>query len=524
MVGRVPAHPAVICVTNSGDRRAWRWFRQRAIFANMKLKFIFNTESRSATVRCAVSASLSFRAAMRHACLFLLCQTLWVSGAMAQSSPTQPPAEAPENPGPAVTMFPHSETARYWISGQDNIIFQYHPSFHALYSGPNSFDPKTERATSNVSTLFLGYQLLDTTEALLDFEEASGGGLSNALGLAGFFNLDVVRNPALSKAPYLARVMIHQIIPLSRENSEAERGPFSLAMRVPVRRIEIRAGKFGTADFFDNNAIGSDSHFQFMNWTIDNNGAYDYAADTRGYTYGVLAAYYDRNWSFQFDEALMPKVANGPDLIWNLRKARAENFEWQWHPRVFGVRDTTVRLLSFVNHANMGVYRDAVDNYLEGKTPLPQITAHPFRTTVKYGFGVNLEKEFNHGLRGFARWGWNEGQHESYAYTETDQTWAAGADLAGGSWHRKLDKLGAAFVSNGISADHQRYLQLGGVGFIIGDGGLNYGRENIVEAYYTAHIWRGFFAGPDVQHANNPGYNRDRGPVLVAGARFHLEF
>jgi hypothetical protein len=305
---------------------------------------------------------------------------------------------------------------------------------------------------------------------------------------------------------------------------EAERGPLSLATRVPVRRVELRIGKFGTADFFDNNAIGSDSHFQFMNWTIDNNGAYDYAADTRGYTYGALAAYYDRDWSFQFAEALMPTVANGPDLVWNLRKARAENYELQLHPRAFGLRDTTVRLLAYENHANMGIYRQAIANYLAGATPIPEITSHPFRTTVKYGFGVNLEKEFRHGFRGFARWGWNEGEHESYAYTETDQTWAVGADLAGDRWHRKLDKLGVAFVSNGISKDHQRYLQLGGLGFILGDGGLNYGREDIVESYYTAHIWRGLFLGPDLQHANNPGYNRDRGPVLVPGARFHLEF
>jgi hypothetical protein len=487
----------------------------------MKLKFIFNISAGHGPV------PPRFNLFLRHACFALIWIAFSAPASPAQSTETPasqpPPAEAATD-NPAVTMFPHSETARYWISGQDNIIFQYHPSFFAKYSGPNSLDHRSENATSNVSTLFLGYQLRDTTEILLDFEEASGGGLSNALGMAGFFNLDVVRNPALSKAPYLARVMLHQIIPLSRESVEAERGPFSLATRVPVRRLELRIGKFGIADFFDNNAIGSDSHFQFMNWTIDNNGAYDYAADTRGYTYGALAAYYDRDWSFQFAEALMPTVANGPDLVWNLRQARAENYELQLHPRAFGLRDTTVRLLAFENHANMGVYRQAIDNFLAGETSLPEITAHPFRTTVKYGFGVNLEKEFRYGVRGFARWGWNEGQHESYAYTETDQTWAVGADLAGDHWHRKLDKVGLAFVSNGISKDHQRYLQLGGLGFILGDGGLNYGREDIVESYYTAHIWRGLFLGPDLQHANNPGYNRDRGPVLVPGARFHLEF
>jgi high affinity Mn2+ porin len=143
---------------------------------------------------------------------------------------------------------------------------------------------------------------------------------------------------------------------------------------------------------------------------------------------------------------------------------------------------------------------------------------------VKYGFGASLEQHISSDVTAFARWGWNEGQHESFVYTEVDQTVLAGADLAGTRWGRRLDKVGAAFVSNGISAVHQKYLALGGHGFLLGDGALTYGRENIVESYYTAHLWRGIFAGPGLQHINNPGYNRDRGPVWVAGARVHLEF
>jgi high affinity Mn2+ porin len=431
---------------------------------------------------------------------------------------------APSGDEPATTLFPHSQTARYWISGQDNIIFQWHPSFDAAYSGPNSFRSKAEHATSNVGTIFLGYQLSQTTEVFADAETADGGGVSDALGLAGYVNLDVVRNPQLGPSPYLARLMIRQIIPLSSERIDAERGPFALATSLPVRRLELRVGKYGMADFFDVNESGSDSHSQFMNWTVDNNGAYDYAADTRGYTVGVMVEYDDRNWAFRFRESLMPKVANGPDLDWDLHRARAENYELELRPRLVVDHATKLRLLSFVNHANMGVYREAIENFLAGKTPRPDIRAHPLQTTVKYGFAVNLEQDLSHQVRGFLRWGWNEGQHESYAYTEVDQTIEVGTDLAGDSWHRKQDKVGGVFVSNGISADHQKYLALGGLGFLLGDGALNYGRENIVESYYNAHVWRGIFAGVDLQHINNPGYNRARGPVLVPGFRFHLEF
>lgn len=425
---------------------------------------------------------------------------------------------------PGASLFAHSQTARYWISGQSNIIFQWHPSFAAQYSGPNSFRTKAEHATSNVATLFLGLAATHTTELFVDFETADGGGVSDALGLAGFINVDVVRNPQLGPAPYLARAMVRQIIPLGTQTVEAERGPLALATSLPVRRLELRAGKFGMADFFDQNGIGSDSHYQFLNWTVDNNGAYDYAADTRGYTVGVIAEYHDRDWAFRFGESLMPKVANGPDLDWNLRRARAENFELEVHPGLVTNHPTTVRLLSFINHANMGVYRQAITDFLAGKTPRPEIRAHPLQTTIKYGFGVNLEQELPHHWRGFARWGWNEGQHESYAYTEVDQTAEAGVDLAGNAWRRGRDKVGAVIVSNGISTDHQHYLALGGMGFLIGDGGLNYGRENILESYYNSHLWRGIFAGLDVQHINHPGYNRDRGPVLAPGVRVHLEF
>ena len=405
-------------------------------------------------------------------------------------------------------MFPHSRTARWWVSGQDNVISQWHPSFDAKFSGPNSFHTHGEHATSNIATLFTGFQLTSTTEIFMHFEAAAGGGLSDALGLAGFTDLDVVRNPTLGTTPYIARGMIRQIIPLSGETTEAERNPWYLATKVPVRRLELRFGKMGTNDFFDINNAGTDSHLQFMNWTVDNNGAYDYTADTRGYTIGLLVEYHDRNWVLRFEEALMPQVANGIDLQWNLRKARAENYELELHPAFSGKRTTTIRLLSFVNHANMGVYRDAIADFMAGKTPQPTITDHPQRTTVKYGFGLNFEQQLSPNARAFGRFGWNEGQHESYAYTEVDQTFQMGADVAGERWHRKLDKVGAVVVSNAIKKDHQEYLRLGGLGFLLGDSGLNYGRENIFEAYYNLHVWRGIFSAFDLQHIDNPGYNR----------------
>jgi high affinity Mn2+ porin len=422
------------------------------------------------------------------------------------------------------TIFEHSQTSRFWVSGQINVILQWHPSFSAKYSGDNSLRARGENATSRVLTLYTGVQLTKTTEILVDVESAGGRGISDAFGLGGFTNLDVVRNPTLGPTPYLARAMLHQIIPLSRQTSESKRGPFSLATQLPVRRLEIRAGKFGTADFFDVNSPGSDSHLQFMNWTVDNNGAYDYAADTRGYTVGVLVEYQDRNWGLRFAECLMPKVANGIELDWNLHRARGENLELELRHSLVRKRTGVVRLLAYANHANMGSYRETIEAFRSGPGGMPDIEASRRQGRVKYGFGMNIEQEIAKGITLFGRLGWNEGHHESFAYTEVDDTVEFGSALSGTIWHRKLDRVGVAFVSNGISKDHRDYLALGGKGFLLGDGALTYGREQIFESYYTAHMWRGVFGSFDLQYITNPGYNRDRGPAVVPAIRMHLEF
>jgi high affinity Mn2+ porin len=412
---------------------------------------------------------------------------------------------------------------RFWVSGQANFIRQQHTAFYAKYSGANSFQPDKEHATSRVMTLYTGFRITKRLEFLADVETAGGGGLSSALGIAGFPNVDVVRNPTLGQAPYMSRMMLHYTIPLTGETTDATRNPLSLASTVPVRRLELRLGKLSTVDFFDLNAPGSDSHLQFMNWALVNNGAYDYAADTRGYTYGLVAEVYSKTWAARFGEMLMPTVANGIDLDWNIARARGENFEFEYHPSLLPKRAGIVRALAFVNHANMGSYRDAISGYLSGRDTVPDITLYRRQGTVKYGFGLNAEQELSHLWRAFGRLGWNEGANESFAYTEIDRTAEIGTDFQGTPWHRPQDKVGAAFVTNGISGDHRRYLALGGYGFIIGDGGLNYGLEKIFETYYTAHVWREMSFAIDYQRVTNPGYNRDRGPASVVGFRIHVE-
>ena len=439
----------------------------------------------------------------------------------------QPGPAAPPDPSPAddatEAMLPHFRNSHFWLSGQANFIFQTHPDFSALYSGTHSLRAHYDKATSRVLTLYTGYRPTNSTELIFDLEEAGGSALSFGFGLAGNTDLDIVRNPLLSKTPYVGRAEFHHVFAFSKNKIENERNAFSLFDELPRRRLEFRFGKFSLPDFFDINSVGSDTHLQFVNWTIDNNGAWDYAADTRGYTVGAVADYEDRNWGFRFGEGLMPKIANGIDLVWRPWQVHAENFEYELRRGLIPKKAGVVRVLAYTNYANMGIYRDQII-LAAGRGTTPDITDHPWHITRKYGFGLNIEQNLTHYLTAFARTGWDNGKTESFAYTEVDQTAATGIGASGAWWHRKQDRAGVAFVSNAIKKDHQNYLADGGLGFLLGDGGLNYGRENIVETYYTLHLWRGIYVAPGYQHINHPGYNRGRGPVNVPGFRAHVEF
>ncbi len=432
---------------------------------------------------------------------------------------------------PIITMAQHSESAPYWVSGQANSIFQMHGHFHSPYEGANSLRNIFETKASEVATLYLGYQWHANrrynTDFIVDFENAGGRGISQALGLAGVTNVDVVRNPNLGPSPYLARGEIHQIIGLTDEMIDQERGPFALANSVPARRFEIRLGKMSMPDVMDLNSVGSDSHLQFTNWTIVNNGAWDYAADTRGYTVAGVLEYDDRAWSARYALAAMPVVANGLDLDWAISRAHEQDWEFELRKGLFSAplkRPGAVRVLIYVNNAHMGNYRQSVQQFISGQIAVPDITKTERFGAVKYGFGLNTEQEVTDSLRLFARFGWNDDRNESFAYTEVAQTFQVGGDYKGNAWSRPNDKAGVAFVSNAIKRDHQNYLRYGGSGFLLGDGNLNYGRENILEWYYNSHLWRGFFAMVGGSFIVNPGYNRDRGPLYVPSVRVHADF
>lgn len=410
---------------------------------------------------------------------------------------------------------------RIWWAAQWNLVTQHNPAFPAAYSGPNSFKNQADTETSSVETVFAGIRLTRHLEFLYDEESSAGTGLSGTVGLAGFPNLDAVRagGANLTATPYPARGMLHWNFGLGGGEVANTPNFLELAPELDRRRVEIYFGKFSLADFFDTNDYANSDHQQFLNWTADNDGAWDYAANTRGYTYGAYGEFDDGPWTLRLAEALMTWQPNQEFLSLDLGTYHAENAEadWAYAPKSNG----KLRILFFDDHARMGSFADALAAWRAGRTPRPAVSAVRVPAS-EYGFALNGQQAVGPDLGLFARAGWNNGVEESYSYTEVNNTLEAGAQMAGALWRRRADHAGFAFITNGISSAHQAYLAAGGLGFQLGDGGLSYGRERIEEFYYNLHLWRGIAVAPDVQFFKNPGYNRARGPVVVYGVRLHL--
>jgi high affinity Mn2+ porin len=412
---------------------------------------------------------------------------------------------------------------RFWISGQSNFIFQAHTPFHSPYSGPNSFRAYTQAVVSRSLTLYTGVRLLRFTELVANFDQAGGRGLSDTFGVAAYVNADAT-DPTVGRSVYLSRSFVHHTVALTADRIDEDPNPFYLQPSIPRRRLEFTFGKMSLLDFFDVNEVGSDTHLQFTNLAIGNNGIYEVPGDTHGFTVAAMATYQGPKIGFRFAEALLPKFTAAGGLDYNIRHVHSDNFELDYSTYTLQSYATRLRLLAFVNHANLGNYHEANEAYLNGSDSTPDITAHRHPGTAKPGFGVNFEQELPANFRVFFRAGWNDGNYESFIFSEMNNTVSFGADLSGDAWRRKTDRLGSAFVNSGLSQDHRQYLSLGGLGFMLGDGGLTYGRESVSETYYTAHVHGGLYLAGLLSFVNNPGFNRARGPVVVPGFRAHVDF
>jgi high affinity Mn2+ porin len=432
---------------------------------------------------------------------------------------------------------PASEPEAPWsLHGQNTAIAQFRPAIHSPYSGINSLRSAGEVKETLSLDVLLGARVWNGAEVHVDGLMWQGFGLSDARGIDGFPNGEAFRLGTHVPNGAISRLFLRQTLGLGGEEETVIEGPLQLQGSRDISRITVTVGRFSAKDIFDTNAYANDPRTQFMNWSLMANAAWDYPADSLGYITGLAAELNQPGWALRYGFFQMPSISNG--LSWENRFLK-----WPYDPsaangafldawgmvveverrHLWNTHPGTVRLLTFLNRANMGSYQEAAEIARFSGLPADIVATRDYRH--KYGFGLNVEQELARNVGVFSRLGWNDGNNESWVFCDVDRTATAGLSIAGESWNRPNDRIGFAGILNGISDTHQDFFAAGGVGILAGDGTLSYGWEQILEAYYDLSAWKTVHLTVDYQFVNRPAFNRARGPVPAIGAiRLHWEF
>lgn len=417
----------------------------------------------------------------------------------------------------------HAQEQEDWNAKfQSTYVWQGKRPFGAAYSGTNSLSATKETSYSFTATAALGFRLWQGGELYFNAEAAQGIPLSDLTGLGGFTNGEIARTAGPTLKFYKARLFLRQTWEMGGGRDVIDSDTNQLAGSVDRRRWVMTAGNLSVIDIFDDNAFSHDPRTQFLNWSLMTHGAYDYAADARGYSWGIAVERYWNEWAVRVGRFIQPREPNQRPLDPSIFRHYGDQIEIE-HAHILGGQPGKLRALAFRNKAKMSRFQNALN--LASKTgTAPDINNVRTGEQTKSGFGVNLEQSLSGNVGVFVRASWADGKTETYAFTEIDRSASAGVLFKGAAWGRGQDTLGIALARNGLSDAHRNYLAAGGLGFFIGDGRINYRPESIFEAFYSLGIMKQTFISVDWQHIRNPAYNADRGPVNVASMRLHVEF
>ncbi|MEO8299223.1 MAG: carbohydrate porin [Burkholderiales bacterium] len=405
---------------------------------------------------------------------------------------------------------------------QSTYVRQFKPSFNSLYAGPHSLSGSSEASYSFTATAALGLRLGPRTEAYFDPEVAQGVPLSGLQGLSGFTNGEMARTSGRNPTFYRARLFVRHVTPLSDDSEAVEPAMNQLGGTQATRRLTWTLGNLSVLDLFDANRYSHDPRSQFMNWTLMTHGAYDYAADARGYSWGAAVEYTGADWSLRAGRFLQPREPNQQKLDRNPLRHYGDQIEFEQRYSLGADQPGAWRVLAFHNRALMSRYADALQ-LASATASVPDLAAVRTTEHSKVGLGLNVEQQLSPTLGLFARAMWADGKTETYAFTEVDRSASAGTVLTGSTWGRAQDTLGLALAWNTISPAHRAILAAGGQTFFLGDGALRYQPERLIEAYYLWTPRPGIGITLDWQRINAPGYNADRGPVNAWALRLHVE-
>src|SRR5712664_169622 len=416
---------------------------------------------------------------------------------------------------------PLIEAANWNVHGQYTLVGQGYPSFNSPYEGPKSLAGSKQFQNTQSATAFVGLRLWEGAEFYVNPELMQGFGLSDVNGIAGFTNGEAQKSNFPSPRLNVARVFLRQTFGLGGEQETINDGPNQLAGKQDISRITVTAGKFAVTDAFDGNAYANDPRTTFLNWNIYGGCSYDWTMDKLSWTWGAFVELNQKDWAFGTGYFLLPTVSNSNNFDTHIPDHGQYTAELELRYQLFS-QPGKLRLFGWLNHGTMGGYSDALALPLTSPN-YPDI-ALTRRTRTNYGLVANIEQSITADLGVFSRATWSPGRTEIMGWTDCSESLSFGTVLTGTAWGRPDDKIGVAGVVEGLSAEARAYFAAGGLGILIGDGQLNYQREQILEAYYAYSLNKWATLTFDYQFISNPGYNADRGPVSVFSGRFHAEF
>jgi hypothetical protein len=419
----------------------------------------------------------------------------------------------------------YGETEQWSIHGQATYIAQQKNNFNSPYYGQNSLLNKSEgvggKSYSLSATAFIGTRLWEGAEVYWNGEMFEGTPFGGQLtGLGGFYNGELQKGAFAPPIYYTARAFLRQTFGLGGGKEHIESEANQLAGNLDKNRIVVTYGKFATLDFFDDNTYSHDGRTQFQNFSIFSMGAYGYAADTKGYTYGAVIEWYQDDYILKFARLAMPTVPNTAQLDYSLTKDYTNQVELTRSHELWG-QPGAVRGLFYQQRAFMGTYQNA--NTLAQQTgTTPDVINVRQNATNSWGYGLNLEQAINDDVGVFGRWSWNPGTTETQTL-DISKSISGGVSIKGSNWKRPDDTLGIGYAVNGISSSQISYLQQGGMTAFIGDGALSNRNEQVFETYYSAKVYKDLYLSFDYQRIANPAYNSARGPLNIFGIRAHIE-
>lgn len=421
---------------------------------------------------------------------------------------------------------------------QATYIGQSKSSFNkSPYASKNSLSADSSYGYTFTNTYFLGFRPFENTELFFNPEITQGVPLDEKLvGLGSFYNGEITRAAGNRPKIYRQRLFLRQTFNIGGDLERLESKANQHAHLVKKKRFVLTAGNFSTLDILDQNIYAKDPRTQFMNWGNMTYAAYDYAADSRGFGWGVFGELYLNDWVYRFGRMTPPKEPNMLPIDPKFMKHYGDQFELEKSYQIIN-RPGKFRILGYRNRQIMAKYSSATNylksspicaNYLEDSNQA--IFCVRDKERYKYGIGVNVEQQFNDQMGGFLRLMWSDGKTETLAFGEVDQSLSLGLSVKGKSWNRPQDTFGIAYLRNRLSPDRRQYLKSGGMSFFIGDTSsvgsltLKYSDEQIVESYYSWHIFKLFDLAANYQMISNPAYNSDRGPIKIYGVRVHFEY